>query len=98
MLCGRADFYWYDREEAQKHKRKSKWIDRTTPDRQSLNTTYLQVTGNGGAIGLDKIGVEFLGDYLREHIDEFLNGIKQWKVIDTPLNLDTVNHSFKRLP
>ena len=34
--------------------------------RQNLNTAYLQVVGNRGACGIDKMGVESLGDYLRE--------------------------------
>ena len=41
-----------------------------------MNTTYLQVIGNGGALGIDNMGVEFLVDYLREHEDGLLETIK----------------------
>lgn len=46
-------------------------------DRQNLNAAYLQVVGNGGAGGIDKMGVESLGDYLREHKEALLATIKQ---------------------
>jgi len=45
--------------------------------RANLNAAYLQVVGNGGACGIDKMGVESLGDYLREHKEELLASIKQ---------------------
>ncbi len=41
-------------------------------DRQNLNAAYVQVVGNGGAGGIDKIGVESLVDYLREHKEKLL--------------------------
>ena len=46
-------------------------------DRQNLNGAYVQVVGNRGAGGIDKMGVESLGDYLREHREELLVSIKQ---------------------
>ncbi|WP_223815461.1 reverse transcriptase family protein [Sphingobacterium litopenaei] len=46
-------------------------------DRQNLNTAYLQVVCNRGACGIDKMGVESLGDYLREHKEKLLTSIKQ---------------------
>src|SRR5690606_39069385 len=46
-------------------------------DRHNLNTAYLQVVGNRGAGGIDKMGVESLGDYLREHKEKLLASIKQ---------------------
>src|SRR5690606_37986235 len=46
-------------------------------DRQNLNAAYVQVVGNGGAGGIDKMGVESLVDYLREHKAELLTSIKQ---------------------
>lgn len=46
-------------------------------DRHNLNAAYLQVVGNRGACGIDKMGVESLWDYLSEHKEEFLVSIKQ---------------------
>src|SRR5690606_21895952 len=46
-------------------------------DRQNLNAAYVQVVGNGGAGGIDKMGVESLVDYLREHKEKLLTSIKQ---------------------
>lgn len=46
-------------------------------DRQSLNAAYVQVVGNRGAGGIDKMGVESLGDYLREHKEKLLTSLKQ---------------------
>jgi RNA-directed DNA polymerase len=46
-------------------------------DRHNLNAAYLQVVGNRGAGGIDKMGVESLGDYLREHKEQLLVSIKQ---------------------
>ncbi|WP_192922535.1 hypothetical protein [Sphingobacterium bovisgrunnientis] len=46
-------------------------------DRQNLNAAYVQVVGNGGAGGIDKMGVESLVDYLREHTEKLLTSIKQ---------------------
>src|SRR5690606_16369463 len=38
---------------------------------------YVQAVGNRGAGGIDKMGVESLGDYLREHKEKLLTSIKQ---------------------
>lgn len=46
-------------------------------DRSNLNTAYLQVVGNRGAGGIDKMEVESLGDYLREHKETLLSSIKE---------------------
>ena len=50
-------------------------------DRQSLNAAYVQVVGNRGAGGIDKMGVESLGDYLREHKEKLLTSIKQRELL-----------------
>ncbi|WP_223815418.1 group II intron reverse transcriptase/maturase [Sphingobacterium litopenaei] len=54
-------------------------------DRQNLNTAYLQVVGNRGAGGIDKMGVESLGDYLREHKEQLLVSIKQGDYSPAPV-------------
>ena len=41
----------------------------------SLNTAYQAVKRNKGAGGVDKMEVEILGDYLRQHKDRLINDI-----------------------
>jgi RNA-directed DNA polymerase len=60
----------------QKHQGKDELLEQLL-DRQNLNAAYLQVVGNRGAGGIDKMGVESLGDYLREHKEKLLTSIKQ---------------------
>ena len=45
-------------------------------DRKNLNTAYTQVVRNQGSGGIDKMGVESLGGYLREHKEGLLSSIK----------------------
>ena len=54
-------------------------------DRQNLNVAYVQVIGNRGAGGIDKMGVESLGDYLREHNEKLLTSIKPGNYSPAPL-------------
>lgn len=44
--------------------------------RTNLNAAYLQVVGNRGAGGIDKMTVDSLGGYLKEHKEELLASIK----------------------
>lgn len=44
-------------------------------DRTNLNAAYLQVVGNRGASGIDKMTVDSLGDYLKAHKEELLTSI-----------------------
>jgi len=53
--------------------------------RQNLNAAYVQVVGNRGACGIDKMGVESLGDYLREHKEKLLTSIKQGNYSPAPV-------------
>lgn len=53
--------------------------------RQNLNAAYLQVVSNRGAGGIDKMGVESLGDYLSEHKEDLLASIKQGSYSPAPV-------------
>ncbi|MFR9580783.1 MAG: reverse transcriptase domain-containing protein [Rikenellaceae bacterium] len=51
----------------------------------NLNQAYQQVVGNKGAGGVDKMGVEELRDYLREHKEALLTSLMSGQYKPTPV-------------
>ena len=54
-------------------------------ERENLNKAYKRVKANGGSAGIDKMTVEEMLPYLKEHNEELVNAIRQGKYKPKPV-------------